>query len=301
MSSMPIPELGAAGAEPPPTVGRLRGLWRIVRRDRLVVLCLIVLTVLVVAAVFAPWLAPFPDQGAGRSHPPTAGLAPSLAHPFGTDELGRDALSRVLMGARPTLLVPFLVVILAAAIGVPIGAYAGFKGGRIDGMLMRTTDLFLAFPSLLLAMVITALLGRGLANAAIALVVSWWPWYARLVRGIAASLRQRPFVEAARAMGVRDRVIVFRHIIPNATSPVLVQATIDLGIVILAMGGLAFLGLGTQPPHADWGLMIAEGRGHMLDLWWLATFPGLAIFIAVMCFNVIGDGLRDVLDPREHR
>lgn len=301
MSSVPLSKVGSADPAPPPSVDKVRRWWRIVRRDRLVVICLIVLAVLVAAAVFAPVLAPFPDQGAGRSHPPTAGLGPSLVHPFGTDALGRDVLSRVLMGARATLLVPFLVVILAAAIGVPIGAYAGFKGGRIDGLLMRTTDVFLAFPSLLLAMVITALLGRGLVNAAIALVVSWWPWYARLVRGIAASLRQRPFVEAARAMGVRDGVIVLRHIIPNSSSPVLVQATIDLGIVILAMGGLAFLGLGTQPPHADWGLMIAEGRGHMLDLWWLATFPGVAIFLAVMCFNVVGDGLRDVLDPREHR
>jgi peptide/nickel transport system permease protein len=287
---------GAAGAP-----GRMRGLWRVVRRDRFVVVCAAILTLLVLLAIFAPWIAPYPEQGLGRSNPATAGIPPSWSHPFGTDELGRDVLSRVLMGARPTLLVPFVVVGLAAAIGVPIGAYAGYRGGRLDGLLMRTTDLFLAFPSLLLAMVITALLGRGLLNATIALVVSWWPWYARLVRGVAASLRQRPFIEGARAMGVRDRVIVVRHIIPNATSPVLVQATIDLGIVILAMGGLAFLGLGTQPPKADWGLMIAEGRGSMLSLWWLSTFPGLAIFVAVMSFNVIGDGLRDIFDPREHR
>ena len=220
---------------------------------------------------------------------------------MGTDNLGRDVFSRLLFGGKPTLLVPFLVVILAVMIGAPLGALAGFRGGAVDRIIMRTTDLFLAFPSLLLAMAITAALGPGLTHAALALVVSWWPWYTRLVRGEAASLRQRTFVDAARAMGVPGRTIVFRHILPNTITPILVQATVDLGIVILAMGGLAFLGLGTQPPAADWGLMISEGRSSVLTYWWISTFPGLAMFTIVVAFNLLGDALRDVFDPRQYR
>ena len=166
---------------------------------------------------------------------------------------------------------------------------------------MRFTDLFLAFPSLLLAMAIASALGRGLQNAAIALVVSWWPWYTRLVRGVTLSLRERYFVEAAQATGVRDSVIILRHILPNTISPILVQATVDLGTVILAMGGLAFLGLGTQPPAPDWGLMVSEGRDFILKQWWISTFPGLAIFIVVLAFNLLGDTLRDIFDPRQYK
>ena len=182
-----------------------------------------------------------------------------------------------------------------------MGALAGFRGGWIDRVIMRTTDLFLAFPSLLLAMAITAAIGPGLFHAALALVVSWWPWYTRLVRGEAARLRQRNFVDAARAMGVPSRTIVRRHILPNTITPIVVQATVDLGIVILAMGGLAFLGLGTQPPGADWGLMISEGRSSVLIYWWISTFPGIAMVIVVMAFNLLGDALRDVFDPRQYR
>jgi len=154
---------------------------------------------------------------------------------------------------------------------------------------------------LLLAMAITAALGRGMQNAAIALVVSWWPWYTRLVRGITVSLRERYFIEAAQATGVRESVIVLRHILPNTISPILVQATVDLGTVILAMGALGFLGLGTQPPSPDWGLMVAEGRDFILNQWWIATFPGVAIFVVVLAFNLLGDTLRDIFDPRQYR
>jgi peptide/nickel transport system permease protein len=192
-------------------------------------------------------------------------------------------------------------VALAIAIGAPLGAIAGFRGGWVDTAIMRTTDLFLSFPSLLLAIAITAALGRGLVNAAFALVISWWPWYARLVRGIAVSIRQSDYVEAAQAIGLTKMQIVRKHILPNSITPIVVQATIDLGIVIIAMGGLAFLGLGTQPPHPDWGLMISEGRSVLLTSWWVATFPGIAIFIIVFSFNVIGDALRDVFDPRTRR
>ncbi len=207
----------------------------------------------------------------------------------------------MIIGARPALAVSLVVVGLAMLIGVPLGALAGYRRGRIDAAIMRLTDLFLAFPPLLLAMAIVAALGPGLDHAAMALAISWWPWYARLARGTAASLRERPFVEAARSIGVRDLAILGRHIIPNSLPPLLVQATIDVGTVILAAGSLAFLGLGASPPTPDWGLMVAEGRTFILDQWWLSAFPGLAIFVAVLAFNLVGDLLLDLLDPRGTR
>jgi len=252
-------------------------------------------------AIFAKQIAPFPEEGAGRTNVPNTMLSPSMEHPFGTDRLGRDMLSRVIVGARPALIVPIGVVAFAVLLGAPLGAIAGYKGGWIDEVIMRFTDLFLAFPSLLLAMAIASALGRGLQNAAIALVISWWPWYTRLVRGVTISLRRRYFVEAAQAIGVSDWIIILRHILPNTISPILVQATVDMGTVILAMGGLAFLGLGTQPPSPDWGLMVSEGRSFILDQWWIATFPGIAIFIVVLAFNLLGDTLRDIFDPRQYR
>jgi peptide/nickel transport system permease protein len=228
-------------------------------------------------------------------------LAPSPEHPLGTDKLGRDVLSRVIVGAQPALIVPIGVVLFAILIGTPLGALAGYKGGRIDELIMRITDLFLAFPSLLLAMAIASALGRGAGKAAFALVISWWPWYTRLVRGVTLSLKERYFVEAAQAIGVRDSVIILRHILPNTLSPILVQATVDLGTVILAMGGLGFLGLGTQPPSPDWGLMVNEGRTYILTQPWIATFPGIAIFMVVLAFNLLGDTLRDIFDPRQYK
>ncbi|HSG17235.1 MAG TPA: ABC transporter permease, partial [Anaerolineae bacterium] len=196
---------------------------------------------------------------------------------------------------------PLMVVISAVAIGASLGAIAGYKGGWIDEVIMRLTDLFLAFPSLLLAMAITAALGRGLQNAAIALIISWWPWYTRLVRGVAVSLRERPYVEAAQSIGVRDSVIILRHILPNSISPILVQVTVDMGTVILVAGGLAFIGLGTQPPDADWGLMISSGRTSVLNQGWIALFPALAIFVLILAFNLLGDVLRDIFDPRQYQ
>lgn len=284
-------------AEPaaPGSVARIR---RIIVRDPLAIASLVVIAVLVLFAVAGPFVAPYPEQGEGASSVANRMLGPSAAHPFGTDELGRDMLSRIIIGARGALAVALLVVALAIAIGVPLGAIAGYRRGRIDALIMRTTDLFLAFPPLLLAMAIVAALGPGLEHAALALAVSWWPWYARLQRGTATSLRERPFVEAARAAGVSDAAILVRHIIPNSLGPILVQATTDIGTVILAAGGLAFLGLGASPPAPDWGLMVAQGRTFILDQWWLSTFPGLAIFITVLAFNLLGDTLLDILDPR---
>ncbi len=280
---------------------RLVHIWSVLKRDPLALISTLVIIIFLLVGIFAPLLAPYPEQGAGKSSPKTLNLPPSAEHPFGTDPLGRDVLSRVIMGTRPALIVPIVVVLLAVLIGAPLGAIAGYKGGWVDETIMRITDLFLAFPFLLLAMAITAALGRGLTNAAIALVFSWWPWYTRLVRGISVSLRERYFVEAARSIGVSDSTIIFRHILPNTISPILVQATVDLGTVILAMGGLAFIGLGTQPPNPDWGLMISEGRGAILKQWWLPSFPGMAIFILVLAINLLGDALRDVFDPRQYK
>lgn len=278
--------------------GILKRFRRAVLADPLALFGVAVIALLVLLAVVGPWIAPYPGQGEGESDVAARMLAPSLAHPFGTDGLGRDMLSRVMVGARPALVVSLLVVGLAMLIGVPLGALAGYRRGRVDALIMRITDLFLAFPPLLLAMAIVAALGPGLDHAALALAISWWPWYARLARGTATSLRERSFVEAARSIGVSDATILRRHIVPNSMTPILVQATIDIGTVILAAGSLAFLGLGASPPTPDWGLMVAEGRTYILDQWWLSAFPGLAIFVAVLAFNLVGDLLLDLLDPR---
>ena len=279
----------------------LRNLPRALAADPLTAFSALVIGVLVLCAIAGHWIAPFPDQGEGTSHVAARMLAPSAAHLFGTDELGRDLLSRIIIGARSALAVGLLVVALAVVIGVALGAVAGYRRGWVDAVIMRITDLFLAFPPLLLAMALVAALGPGLEHAALALAISWWPWYARLARGTAASLRERPFIQAARAAGISDFRIVTHHIIPNSLGPILVQATLDIGTVILAAGGLAFLGLGATPPIPDWGLMVAEGRTVILDQWWIATFPGLAIFVTVLAFNLVGDALLRAMDPRRAR
>ena len=271
---------------------------RSLRRDPGALLGAIVITTLIFVALAAPLLAPYPAQGRGEANVPARDLAPSSEHWFGTDHLGRDVLSRVMFGGRPAIGVALAVVILAVLIGVPLGMVAGYRGGWLDEALMRTTDLFLAFPPLLLAMVISATLGASLFHAGLALAISWWPWYARLARTVTQSLKHEPFIDAARVFGVREPVILARHVLRNATTPILVQATIDAGTVILAVGALAFLGLAAQPPTPDWGLMVAEGRTTVVTAWWISTFPGLAIFAAVLAFNLLGDALRDVLDPR---
>jgi peptide/nickel transport system permease protein len=277
---------------------RPRQLLRALLRDRLALLGLLLMALLVTTALFAPWLAPYPEQGAGVANVTERTLAPSAAHWLGTDALGRDVLSRIIWGARPALFVSIAVVALAVVIGVPLGLVAGYRGGRLDELIMRVTDMFLAFPPLLLAMVIVAVLGPSLWHTGIALALSWWPWYARLVRGITASLRDQPFVEGARTLGLRDVTVLTRHILPNTASPVVVQATVDTGTVLLAAASLAFVGLGAQPPAPDWGFMVAEGRTYVFTQWWLSAFPGAAIFLAVLGFNLLGDALRDVLDPR---
>ena len=279
--------------------GFMRRAMRAILADPLALFGLIIIIIVIIAAVLGPWLAPRPGDGAGVIDVDQRMLPPSRDNWFGTDWLGRDVFSRVVLGARIALQVSLVVVGLAILVGVPLGAVAGYRRGRLDGLIMRITDLFLAFPPLLLAMAIVAALGPSLQNAALALVISWWPWYARIARGLAVSLREWPFVDAARAMGIRESTIIFRHIVPNSVGPIVVQATIDIGTVILAAGALAFIGLGARPPAPDWGLQIAEGRQYILEQWWISTFPGLAIFFTVLAFNLVGDLLLRLLDPRQ--
>ena len=269
------------------------------RRDRMAMVSLIFLLLVLLGALFAPLLTPYPEQGRGDPNIAEKFQPPSMAHPLGTDALGRDMWARLLFGARTSLTVGLAVVALSALVGTLLGALAGYFGGWIDEVIMRITDIFLAFPPLLLAIVVATALGPSLRNMVLAIALSWWPWYTRIVRGQAVSLRERNFVEAARSMGVGDLTIIRRHILPNVLAPVGVQATLDLGAAILTAAGLSFLGLGTQPPTADWGVMVNEGRQYMLSgRWWIATFAGLAIFLTSMAFNLLGDGARDAADPR---
>ncbi len=274
---------------------------RVFSRDRLAVIAVVWIAFMVVLAVGAPLIAPYPSQGQGQPDVSIRLQAPSAHHLFGTDELGRDVLSRVVYGSRIALVMPFVTMIGVLLIGIPLGGIAGYFGGLVDEAVMRVTDVFLAFPSLILTMALVAFLGASLRNVGIAIVVTWWPWYTRLVRGMAVSLRQRPFVKVARTMGVRDLRIILRHILPHAFGPVIVQMTVDVGTVILAVAAMSFLGLGAKPPTPDWGLMISTGQSYILQQWWIGTFPGLAIFLLVLAFNLVGDGLRDVLDPRMRR
>ncbi|MCK4411370.1 ABC transporter permease, partial [Candidatus Bipolaricaulota bacterium] len=213
----------------------------------------------------------------------------------------RDVFSRVLYGSRLSLQVGAIAIGLALTIGVPLGVVAGYSGGMLDEVIMRITDVFLSFPPLLLAMAISTLLGPNLINAMIAIAIAWWPWYTRLLRSEAISVRERDFVQAARAMGASQGKIVFKHVLPNCLTPIVIQASMDFGSIMLTSAALSFLGLGAQPPTPEWGLMVSTGRTYFLTNWWIVTFPGLAIFIAVLSFNLVGDGLREILDPKMRR
>lgn len=276
-------------------------MYRAFRRDRLAFLSLFMVLAFVLAAILAPWLTPYPDQGRGLPNLGEKLNRPSTKHPLGTDDFGRDLLARMLFGARPSLMVGFLVVGIAMFIGTPLGAIAGYSGGWIDQIIMRTTDVFLSFPALLLAIGISAALGASLVNVMIAIALTWWPWYTRLTRALTVSLKELTFVEAARAIGVRDVIIIRDHVLPNALAPLLVQATMDMGSAILMGAALSFVGLGVQPPDPDWGNMLMTARIYFTEAPWLAISPGLAILIIAVSFNLLGDGLRDVFDPRSRR
>ncbi len=271
------------------------------RRDPLAVVSLVVILIFIFGAIFAPVLTPYPEQGRGDPNILEKFQPPSRAHPLGTDYLGRDVLARILFGGRSSLSVGFLVVFVASLIGIPLGAIAGYFGGWIDDLVMRITDMFLAFPPLLLAIAIAAALGASFVNAMVAIAFTWWPWYARLVRAQTLSLREQYFIEAARSIGVGDSAIIAQHILPNVLTPVLVQATMDIGSAILTGTAISFIGLGVQPPTPDWGEMISTGRIYFIERPWFAGSAGAAIFLVTLAFNLLGDAVRDVADPRTRR
>lgn len=274
---------------------------RAFRRDPLAVASLVVVLAFILGAIFAPVLTPYPEQGRGDPNILEKFQPPSRTHLLGTDYLGRDVLARILYGGRVSLSMGLMVVVLAVLIGTPLGAIAGYYGGRWDNLIMRITDMFLAFPPLLLAMAIAAALGPSFTNAMIAIALTWWPWYTRLVRAQVLSLRERHFIEAARSIGVTNFTIIRRHVLPNILTPVLVQGTMDLGSAILTGAAISFIGLGVQAPTAEWGSMISQGRIYFIERPWFAGAAGMAIFLVTLAFNLLGDAVRDAADPRTRR
>jgi peptide/nickel transport system permease protein len=256
---------------------------------------------IVLLALLGPWIVPYPDHVAGGVNLTGKLQSPSAAHWFGTDEVGNDILTRVIIGARLSLLVGIGITFAAAAIGVPLGILAGTAGGTVREAIMRVTDLFLSVPGLVLAIALVAALGPGIVNAMIALVLVWWPGYVRLAESKALSIREEPFIEAARVAGAPALRILWRHVLPNSVSPIIVKMSMDIGQAILAVASLGFIGLGAKPPTPEWGAMISIARGYLPDWWWYAVYPGAFIYASVLGFNLLGDGLRDILDPRSHR
>jgi peptide/nickel transport system permease protein len=271
------------------------------RKDWPAMIGLVIILVFVLSAIFAPWLTRYPEQGLGDPNILEKYQPPSADHWLGTDYLGRDVLVRVFYGGRSSLSVGLLVVFIAVLIGTPLGAIAGYYGGWLDEFIMRVTDIFLSFPPLLLAIAIAAALGSGFVNTMIAIAITWWPWYTRLVRAQTVSLREQYFIEAARSMGISDAKIIITHILPNVLTPVLVQSTMDIGSAILTGTAINFIGLGVQPPTADWGNMISQGRIYFIERPWFAGAAGIAIFLVTLSFNLVGDALRDAADPRTRR
>ncbi|MEK3788994.1 MULTISPECIES: ABC transporter permease [Paenibacillus] len=273
-----------------------RTFFRLLLRNRLAAVGLAFIIMWTVIAAVAPWIAPYDPYATDTSVKLTA---PTSEHWFGTDNYGRDILSRVLYGARISIWTGLIAVSISFLIGVPLGGIAAYYGGRTGTIIMRIMDVLLAFPSLVLSMAIAASMGNGLTGAMIAVGIVGIPEFARLMYGQTVSLREKEYVEASRAIGVKDRTILFQHILPNALAPLLVQATLGMGFAILTASSLSFLGLGVKPPIAEWGAMISEGREYIISgQWWLVTFPGLSIATSILGFNLLGDGFRDVLDPR---
>ena len=273
-------------------------IWRALRRSPLALAGFVLVVFFAGVALGARWIALQNPLAQDLTHR----LArPTPSHPFGTDSLGRDIFSRVTYGARISVVSGVVVVAAATVFGIAAGTVAGWSGGWWDDVLMRLTDMFLAFPPLILAMAISAILRPSLTNALLAIAITSWPAYARLMRAQVLSLRARDYIEAARAQGATETTIIVRHLVPNAVAPLLVQATLDVGGIILTSAGLSFIGFGAQPPTPEWGVMVSEGRSFLMDQWWVATFPAIAILLLVVGFNLLGDGVRDVLDPRLRR
>ena len=293
MSTLEAHVVGVASAYTGPQ--RWKRVRHFVGSHPLFVIGLTMFVVIVVSALAAPLIAtpdPLAIKFSEKLQPPSG------EHYLGTDSMGRDIFSRVLYGARTSLMVGVVVTGLAIGIGAPMGLLAAYFGGRIDTILMRIADVFLAFPPLLLPIAITAAIGAGLFHAMIALAISWFPWYARIMRSSVLRVKSELYVSAARAMGVSHTNIMIRHAVPNALTPVVVQGSLDFGYVILAAASLSFIGIGAQPPDVEWGLMAAAERAKFLDFPWTVLCPGLAIFVTVLAVNLVGDGIRDLLDPK---
>lgn len=283
----------AATLAPPPS--RLRKVYRVFKTQPTAAFGLFLTIVYILVTLGAPWIAPYRYETMGVG-PLLQG--PSLGFPFGTDEFGRDIFSRVILGGRISLRVGLLVVSIAGTLGSIIGLLSGFAGGKIDEAMMRITDIFLSVPGLVLALTIATALGPSIENATIGIAMVRWTHYARLMRSGVLVEKGKDYVLAANSIGVPPLRIILRHLLPNSYAAVLVQATLDFGLAILLAAGLSFIGAGAQPPLPEWGAMVAAGRQYVQSAWWIATFPGLAIFGAVLAFNLLGDTLRDALDPR---
>jgi peptide/nickel transport system permease protein len=275
--------------------GRRAGPLRRLLRQRGAAVGLVVLGCLAVLAALAPRLSP---RDPIKTAPREALEPPGARYVLGSDQYGRDVLSRVLHGARISLLIGFIAVSIAVALGMPVGLVGGYYGGRLDGILMRVIDVMLAFPGILLALAIVSVLTPSLTHLMVAVGLAAVPTYARLVRGSVLSARENLYVEAARAIGCRDALVLARYVLPNVVAPIIVTATLGMGTAILSAAALSFLGLGSQPPEPEWGRMLSEGRDYLREAWWISTFPGLGIMLTVLAMNLLGDGLRDVLDPR---
>lgn len=277
-------------------LGRAWRVWTALLRNPLAVVGALIVLALVVMAIFAPLIAPYSPVGqdlANRLMPPSA------EHWMGTDELGRDIYSRVVYGARITLLIVTMVAVIAAPIGLVVGAVSGYFGGWVDRVLMGVTDIFLSMPKLILALAFVAALGPGIENAIIAIAITAWPVYARIARAETITFRDSEFISAVRLQGASATRVILRHVLPLCASSTIVRVTLDMAGIILTAAGLGFLGLGAQPPLPEWGAMISRGRNFILDQWWVATMPGFAIILVSLGFCFLGDGLRDVLDPKQ--
>jgi peptide/nickel transport system permease protein len=280
---------------------RQRRALRRFRQSPLSMVGLAIILVLLAIAIIGPFFVPYPKDASGAIHISQKLDPPTSAHLFGTDQVGRDVFTRVIVGARVSLVAGLVVIVLALTVGTLLGALAGFFGGRIGEAIMRVTDIFLTIPDLILAMAFAAALGPGLFNVMVAVSLVWWPGYCRLARANVIALRDSQFAEAAQSIGASQQRVLFTHILPNAFPTILVKASMDIGFAVLTTAALGFIGLGTQPPTPDWGVMIADGRKYLREAWWFSTFPGIAILLTVLAFNLLGDGLRDVMDPRARR
>lgn len=278
------------------TEARRMSSWRLLASNPVTVTAAVVLVIVILVALLARWLAP---SGINEVDVANALAAPSAANPFGTDELGRDVLSRVMIAAAASLQVAVVAVVFAFVVGVPIGIIGGYVGGWLDTILMRIVDVMFAFPVLLLALAIVAILQPGLATTMLAIGIVYTPIFARVARASTLSVRTEPYVQVAQTMGTPTRRILVRHILPNIAGPLIVQTSLSLAFAILSEAALSFLGLGIQPPDPSWGGMLFDAQGFVHQAWWMSVFPGAAIFVTVLACNLLGDGLRDVLDPKQ--